>query len=141
MENSKLYITNKINYKNQKDKLSGNIRRIVLLRLFTFLFFGGGALYFWGNGIIVSLLMIFGLGLFLILVSIAVSLDYQKKKLEELIRINEQELSVLSGNWSHFNNGVEYEEKNHAYTRDLDVFGPKGLFQLVNRTVSKRGAE
>ncbi|WP_339756429.1 MutS-related protein [Algoriphagus aquimarinus] len=37
--------------------------------------------------------------------------------------------------------GVEFQEKTHSFSNDLDLFGDHSLFQLLNHTVSKKGKE
>ncbi|WP_439488145.1 MutS-related protein [Algoriphagus sp.] len=37
--------------------------------------------------------------------------------------------------------GEEYQEKNHPFSNDLDLFGHHSLFQLVNHTVSQKGSD
>ncbi|MCE7057878.1 DNA mismatch repair protein [Algoriphagus sp. AGSA1] len=36
--------------------------------------------------------------------------------------------------------GEEYQEKNHPFSNDLDLFGDHSLFQLLDHTVSKKGS-
>lgn len=58
---------------------------------------------------------------------------------KNLIWINTEELKVLSGDFSAFNDGEEYVDPNHAFSYDLDLFGKNNFFQFFNRTVTKRG--
>lgn len=37
--------------------------------------------------------------------------------------------------------GVEFQEKTHPFSNDLDLFGDHSLFQLLNHTVSNKGKE
>ncbi|PZX49933.1 MutS-related protein [Algoriphagus chordae] len=37
--------------------------------------------------------------------------------------------------------GIEFQEKTHPFSNDLDLFGDHSLFQLLNHTVSKKGKE
>jgi len=56
-----------------------------------------------------------------------------------LISINQNELKVLEGDWSSMEDGVEFKNPKHAYANDMDLFGNKSVFQLLNRTVSSNG--
>jgi hypothetical protein len=38
-----------------------------------------------------------------------------------------------------FEPGLEYQNKSHPFSNDLDLFGDHSLFQLLNHTVSKEG--
>jgi DNA mismatch repair ATPase MutS len=58
---------------------------------------------------------------------------------KELIKINEDELAFFSKKNIHFEDGTEFKNNTHAYTIDLDIFGPKSLFQYLNRTATHAG--
>ncbi len=62
-------------------------------------------------------------------------LKYQKAKL----KINEDEMAYLNNQINQFDSGTEFIKNNHPYSYDLDLFGPKSLFQNINRTHSFRG--
>jgi len=59
----------------------------------------------------------------------------------QLIRINEDELKCLAGNYYDFNDGSEHIPKDHLYANDLDIFGRASLFQYINRTGSEPGSK
>ena len=63
------------------------------------------------------------------------------RRLELLVLINRQEIAALEGDISLFDPGNRFMDSGHPYTRDLDVFGPSSLFQLVNRTATIFGTE
>jgi len=79
--------------------------------------------------------------LFLYLVHRSVDAKYKRDKQQKLIEINIQELNVLNGNWHHFKEGNEYKDSQHAFAHDMDIFGKKSIYQLFNRTVSKKGSD
>ena len=58
----------------------------------------------------------------------------------QLIRINENELKFLDGNYYDFPTGSEHIPKEHPYANDLDIFGRASLFQYLNRTTSEPGS-
>ncbi len=61
---------------------------------------------------------------------------------EELLRMNEQELKLIAeDDFSSFGDGSRYKDPAHAFSYDMDVFGPKSGFQYLNRTVTKVGEE
>lgn len=61
-------------------------------------------------------------------------LKYQKAKL----KINENEIDYLNNKIDQFDSGQEFINHNHPYSYDLDLFGPKSLFQNINRTQTHR---
>jgi DNA mismatch repair ATPase MutS len=56
-----------------------------------------------------------------------------------LIEINENELKALSNDYSSFSNGEKWIDHAHPFSYDMDVFGKDSFFQIINRTVTKRG--
>lgn len=59
--------------------------------------------------------------------------------LQKVIEINRQELAALMHDVSAFDDGREFIDPSHRYTLDLDVFGPRSLFQYLNRTCTPPG--
>ncbi len=49
------------------------------------------------------------------------------------------ELAALAHDFSRFRGGAAYLDPQHPYALDLDIFGRKSLFQLLNRTVTAPG--
>ena len=56
-----------------------------------------------------------------------------------LKKINHDELSKLENNLSGFPDGKKYEDPEHDYHYDLDLFGDHSLFQLINRATTSSG--
>ncbi len=108
------------------------------LRLIFFLFSIASIFVFWNSGfMILGLVLTFAL--FLFAVSLSVDAKYQRDKLLILIEINKNEIDASRGDWSMFDEGNEYKDSKHAFSFDLDIFGLKSIFQLINRTVSIEG--
>ena len=61
--------------------------------------------------------------------------DFHKR----LIDINQAELKYLEHNQTDRHQGLEYLEESHPYAADLDLFGDRSLFQLVERCQTKIG--
>jgi DNA mismatch repair ATPase MutS len=59
---------------------------------------------------------------------------FQKQLREALININQNEISYLNREKIPFENGQEFNDFQHPYAYDLDVFGAHSLFQNTNRT-------
>jgi DNA mismatch repair ATPase MutS len=67
--------------------------------------------------------------------------EYKRKHQLYLGLINRAEQERLRGELRDFADGQEFEEPNHYYTADLDVFGPNSIFQLLNRAVTRLGQQ
>lgn len=76
---------------------------------------------------------------FLILVKYHNSLFIQKDYYEKKVLLYTQELAALGGDNSGFADGAEYMDSQHLFSYDLDIFGPKSLFQKMNRTTTSFG--
>lgn len=70
---------------------------------------------------------------FIIVVNIYLKVQSKIAYHKTLKQINTDEISFLEGN-HQFNNGVEYQNPQHAFSYDLDLFGSNSIFQFVNRT-------
>ncbi|MCL2215682.1 MAG: DNA mismatch repair protein MutS [Defluviitaleaceae bacterium] len=52
-----------------------------------------------------------------------------------IVKICNRQLARISGEWTNFtDNGGTLADAAHFYARDLDIVGPKSLFQLLNTT-------
>jgi len=60
---------------------------------------------------------------------------------ENLVIINQKEISFLDEDYSVFDGGKRYVNPEHPYTTDLDIFGEHSYFQSTNRTASAIGHE
>ena len=137
----KTYYTNRITELNQDLKaVQSKYRLFTFLRLLFFLLAGNSFFVFWGSILLLPSFVVF-FGLFLYVVHLSVDAKYKRDKIMALISINENELKVLDGDWSMFEDGSEFRNGKHPFTLDMDIFGKKSVFQLVNRTVSIQGKE
>lgn len=60
---------------------------------------------------------------------------------ERLATLNEQEGNTLKHDYSAYDDGAEFEDPEHPYTIDMDIFGPYSLFQYTNRTSTAIGRQ
>lgn len=75
------------------------------------------------------------------LVNVHEKLKYQITFLQNLIKINGQEIAAQKNDHSSFEKGDEFIENQHPYSLDLDIFGEGSLFQRINRTCTEPGKE
>jgi hypothetical protein len=134
-----IYYTDRItSLNNSFKKAQKKYQFYSFLRLMFFILSVASIFIFWNSSfMILGLVLTFGL--FLFSVSLSVDAKYHRDKLLILIEINKNEIDALKGDWSMFDEGSEYKDSKHAYTFDLDIFGPKSIFQLINRSVSQEG--
>lgn len=83
----------------------------------------------------------------LILVAFLTLMKWHSRRFAEsdflvrLIRINQEEIQALQGNFEAFDGGAAYEISDHDFSLDLDVFGKNSLYQMLNRTASMFGGK
>ena len=132
-------------YDKRVEELNGTLIKVQKkYRFFTFLrllFFGlicTSLFLFWGAITLFPALVI-SIAIFLFVVHLSVDAKYERDKVVVQIEINNNELEVLNGNWLMFDDGTEFRDGQHPFSLDMDIFGKKSVFQLVNRTVSIPG--
>ena len=76
---------------------------------------------------------------FIYLLSKYTDIKYQYNVQKALAAINEEELKIASREFHHRNEGLKYQNSNHEYSLDIDLFGKGSFFQFINRTVTNEG--
>ncbi len=56
-----------------------------------------------------------------------------------LVESNKEELKIATKNFQHRATGNEFQDANHNYSLDIDIFGRGSFFQYINRTATKEG--
>jgi hypothetical protein len=92
----------------------------------------------WSMAAIIVIILC-SLTVFLLTVFRYLSLQRQLRRDENLADINEKELKALDGHYELFENGGEFDDPEHPYADDLDIFGNQSLFQFVNRSATSLG--
>jgi hypothetical protein len=131
-------LVNKYQLENQKLRYKGRI--IALIRGILFIAFITSLIVLWKYGALYLSFSFVLLLAFLILVKYSVSVNSRIRHLNELIKINQDEISGLKGDYSVFQPGNEFVVPNHPYSFDLDIFGDGSVFQLLNRSCTAGGA-
>lgn len=131
------------NLKPEREKAKRKSRYLLLLKLISFT---ATALCIYGACTLPNLLLYLipgllcaGIYLFALLRD-ARCMQYIDQ-LDALLQACHNELSYLKGDFSPFDNGARYIDPHHAFTYDLDVFGPDSLFQRINRTRTQGGSD
>jgi len=128
------------NYTSILSKTKSKIRKVSLARLLVFIITTIGIYIAVANKIPI-LAMLLGLGyiVFIYLVRAHLLLEKKKQWNQALLIINNDELSLLDGKTNGRETGEEYLSSSHPYNEDLDVFGRKSLYQLINRSATACG--
>jgi DNA mismatch repair ATPase MutS len=104
-------------------------------------------------GIIAAFYFLYSLGIwYVISVSILLLIVFTRLLLADLknksaiahtgylLKINTDEVKILSGDYYSFPAGDQHIPDDHLYANDLDIFGKASLFQYINRTTSEMGS-
>lgn len=70
--------------------------------------------------------------------------DKNKEKIEQLaalLKVYQDEIKAWEGDFSPFETGDCYQNPQHSYSFDLDVFGKSSLFNRICRTITSGGSE
>ena len=89
-------------------------------------------------------LLLLGIGAILVFIFLTLwdsQIIYRQHLIEELLRINTLESDYLAGNFSALDQGERFNDPDHPYAHDLDLFGEDSLFQHLNRTVTFSGTQ
>lgn len=118
----------------KKYKIVGAIRLLVFLGVIYSFYLSvrhGDFFYLYFSG---SLVIVF-----LILLKLHSEYSWKMQYALALLEVNQKELDFVDNGISNFENGQEFLDPEHPYSFDLDIFGPKSLFEYLNRTASYIG--
>ena len=129
-------------YEQQLSQIRKNIRQVAALRISVFLITVLGIYLTAGQTWIAVLLVAFtGFSLFGFFVFRHIRLYKQKKWVESLLSINENELRLLKRDTSHQPDSRAFLDVAHPFAADLDILGKRSLFQLLDRSATHIGRE
>lgn len=124
--------------KIQKEKSKVNTifySRLIAFILGFVLFF----LFIQSNRAIAFILVPAIIAVFLILLKLELKAQRKIDYFKNRIRLNENEIAALNANFDQFDPGKEFINKEHFFIADLDIFGNRSVFQLLNRTSTYTG--
>lgn len=78
---------------------------------------------------------------FLFLVKKHSVVEARRNRNRSLKQVNEKEIKALVRDYAAFGDGEEFVDPKHEFSYDLDLFGPRSLYQYMNRTSSILGKE
>jgi len=79
--------------------------------------------------------------LFMLLLKIYTLHTGKKEHFENLVKINNDEVTALYGDYSLFGDGSNFADPLHDFSFDVDIFGKSSLFQYLNRASTGYGQE
>ncbi|AEH01050.1 DNA mismatch repair protein MutS [Lacinutrix sp. 5H-3-7-4] len=129
-----------VKYKAEVSKIYKQLTALSTARIVVFLATALLVYFTFNNWQIAVICGLFGVILFVYLLSKHTSLKAAYSLKKAIVDINEEELKIASGEFYHRNDGLEFQDPNHNYALDIDLFGRGSFFQFINRTATKVGA-
>ncbi len=115
--------------KRRQANVFSNLRLVSFLlgaALSVFLFIRAGAL----AG---SLAILVSLSVFIYLIVHHSRLSHEQARLKCRAEVNRMYMERLRSGWTKFSDcGEDFEDQQHPYVNDLDIFGPKSLYQWIS---------
>ncbi|WP_303318871.1 DNA mismatch repair protein MutS [Flavivirga abyssicola] len=128
-------------YKSEAQRLFKKMTALSMLRLSVFLITGFGiyfAFQYWQVAIVIAVI---GIAIFVYLLSKYTDIKTQRNFNKALVEINEEEIEIASGNFHERDKGLQFQDPNHFYSLDIDLFGRGSFFQFINRTTINEGTQ
>lgn len=76
---------------------------------------------------------------FLLLLRFEIKTTRKMSFLKNMIHVNEIEMDIINNSFEKQSEGKEFIDKSHNYVSDLDIFGKRSIFQILNRTATFSG--
>lgn len=128
-------------FKEEAKSLKSSSNSLSAFRVLSFVIFIISFVYVANRGDGSALLYIFlaFIVVYLILLKKHEKTKQQLRLRNNLVNINQEEISRFNFELKGLDEGMEFFEPNHPYHIDLDIFGRHSVFQLINRTSSALG--
>lgn len=135
-----VYINKSDRFSHLRDVNTRRIQQLGFMRLIFFVLFGWQSFVFVRAGFTgtAGWYALSALGIFIALLLLTFRYQQRKKHYALLFRINENELTMLSGGHSFLDDGTA-PRAAPSYATDLSIFGKGSLFHKVNRCATLTG--
>ncbi|MEC3906605.1 DNA mismatch repair protein MutS [Tamlana sp. 2201CG12-4] len=140
MDHLKYYHNYLEEYQSKVKLLNKQMTTLSILRLLVFLATGFGVYMFFTQWQIAAPVGIFGVIAFVYLLSKYTDVKRACEFNKKLVDINKEEIKIAAGNFHHRERGMQFQDPNHFYSLDIDLFGRGSFFQYINRTTIKEGS-
>jgi hypothetical protein len=128
-------------YQTEVKKLFKKMTLLSTLRLAVFVVTGFGIYFSFQQWQIAVVITIVGVVVFAYLLSKYTDLKAQREFNKALVNINETEIKIATGDYHDRDGGLQFQDPNHYYSLDIDLFGRGSFFQLINRTTIQEGSQ
>lgn len=142
MNNSTTFYKEQLTFhKAESKKIFKKISLLSLLRLSVFVLTVFGIYLTFASWQIAVIIAILGISVFLFLLSRYSDLKISRALHKRLVVINEAELKIADGDFHRRPDGSQFQDPEHYFSLDIDLFGRGSFFQFINRTAIYEGTE
>ena len=127
-------------YKTEAQKLYKQMAVLSILRLSVFVSAGLGIYLTFSTWQVAVFIGVLGIVIFLFLLSKYNTVKAKRDFNKALTEINDEEIKIASGDFHQRDAGLQFQDSNHFYSLDIDLFGRGSFYQFINRTTSAEGA-
>lgn len=132
-----IYKSKKIRFSTTLSAINKKYNSVSFLRLISIVLFLVSIYYYLKTSAIIYVaLSVFLFAAFIVLMRFHSKLLFKKQVNQALFSINDDEITYLERKKIPFENGIEFNDFQHSYAYDLDIFGEHSLFQNLNRTAT-----
>ena len=136
MQNPTEFSNNQLEkHKSKAKQLFKTLSLFILLRLTVFALTVAGIYFTFNQWQVATVIAVVGVSIFLYLLSKYKDLKGERARYKRLVKINEIELQIASGDFHNRVDGLEYQNPKHFYSLDIDLFGKGSFFQFFNITL------
>lgn len=93
--------------------------------------------YHWVMGVLLAVPVL----VFMVLVKKQVNLQAQLQYAGKLLWVYQNEERYISEQGNGYEDGRTYQDEQHPYSSDLDIFGPSSLYAALNRCKTRKGMD
>ncbi|MEQ3663518.1 MULTISPECIES: MutS-related protein [unclassified Olleya] len=135
------YKSNIDNYTKDVSKLYKQLTTLSIARLLVFIATGVSVYFAFGNWQILIGIVVIGVIGFIYLLNKYTDLKHTYELKKVLVTINTEELQFAKGDFFDKSEGLQFQDANHNYALDIDLFGRGSFFQFINRTTNSEGSK
>lgn len=128
-------------YKTEVQRLYKKMAAFSIYRLLVFLITAFGIYFTFQHWQIALFIGLVGVVVFIVLLSKYTDIKRLRNFNKALVTINEEEIEIASGNFHQRDEGLQFQDSNHFYSLDIDLFGRGSFFQFTNRTTINEGTQ
>lgn len=128
-------------YKTNSQRFYKKMTVLSIFRISTFILTVVGIYVTFNTWQTAVFIAVIGIAVFLYLLAKYNDVKSERLFNDALVKINEEEITIASGKFHHRKDGLEFQDPNHFYSLDIDLFGRGSFFQFINRTTIKEGTQ